>query len=120
MGRKRQKSRNMVKNSPKLPMKTSTSKTVGLKLPQFAGRKSRVRVVTMITKRSNHIPMLTKIEMMKRASGLRRILRNQKNCGEITLQETMIQYAQLIGPRARLINTNCSKGLPLYAAMDKS
>ena len=42
---------------------------------------------------SNHMPMFTKMERMNNAMTLRRILRNQKNWGEITLQLTMIRYA---------------------------
>ena len=39
------------------------------------------------------MPMFTNMERMNKAMTLRRILRNQKNWGEITLQLTMIRYA---------------------------
>ena len=45
----------------------------------------------MITKRSNHMPMLTKIEITNMNGTLVRSFLNQKNCGEITLQVTMVQ-----------------------------
>ncbi len=37
-----------------------------------------------------------------------RIFLNQKSCGEITLQLTMIQYAQAYWPNARLMKANFS------------
>ena len=39
-------------------------------MPQDDGRKSRCRLVTMITNRSSHMPMFTKIEMTKSAGTL--------------------------------------------------
>jgi hypothetical protein len=44
-----------------------------------------------MTKRSNHMPMFTKIDRMKSITGLWRIFVNQMNCGVMTLQLTMIQ-----------------------------
>ena len=45
----------------------------------------------MITKRSNHMPMLTKIETTKSASRLCRTFLNQNSCGTSTLQLTIVQ-----------------------------
>jgi hypothetical protein len=45
----------------------------------------------VITKRSNHMPMFTKIETMNITVTFVRSFLNQKSCGEITLQLTMIQ-----------------------------
>jgi hypothetical protein len=45
----------------------------------------------MITKRSNHMPTLTKIERIQTSAVFSRTFLNQKNCGVITLQEIMIQ-----------------------------
>lgn len=59
---------------------------VGENIAQEDGRKSLCSDVTMITNRSNHIPMFTKIEMMKVAVRLLLMLLNQKSCGVITLQ----------------------------------
>ena len=47
----------------------------------------------MITKRSNHMPMLITIEIRNMNGTFVRSFLNQKNCGEITLQLTIIQYA---------------------------
>ena len=51
-----------MKKRPKLPMRSAKSHMVGWNMPHDEGRKSRWSEVTMITKRSNHMPMLTKIE----------------------------------------------------------
>ena len=45
----------------------------------------------MITKRSNHMPMLTKIEITNSTGMLVRTFLNQKSCGESTLQVTIVQ-----------------------------
>ena len=45
----------------------------------------------MMTKRSNHMPMFTKIEMTNMTGMLVRSFLNQKSCGEITLQLTIVQ-----------------------------
>ncbi len=45
---------------------------------------------------------------------------NQKNCGIITLHETMIQYAQAYCPNMRLTNANDSYIAPLYHAVKNS
>ena len=45
----------------------------------------------MITNRSNHMPMLMKIDTTNRIGMLVRAFLNQKICGLITLQVTMIQ-----------------------------
>jgi hypothetical protein len=58
------KRRNSVRKSPKVPSVERMSIQVGLKLPHETGRKSRCSEVTMMTKRSNHMPMLTKMVMM--------------------------------------------------------
>ena len=50
----------------------------------------------MITKRSNHMPMFTKIETTNMIGMLVRSFLNQKNCGEITLQLIIIQYAHAV------------------------
>ena len=45
----------------------------------------------MITKRSNHIPMFTNMEMKNVANKLVRNLCDQNNCGVITFQVIMLQ-----------------------------
>mgnify|MGYP006201758433 CR=1 FL=1 len=74
-----------------VPTKVMSSTPLGEYVFQSPGSHMRARVVTMMTKRSNHMPMLTKIEMTNSTVGFRRRLRNQKNCGLITLHDTMIQ-----------------------------
>jgi hypothetical protein len=44
-----------------------------------------------MTKRSNHIPMLTMIEMANISGMLVRTFLNQKSCGKMTLQLTIVQ-----------------------------
>ena len=56
---------------------------------------------TMITKRSNHIPRLMKIEMTNSAVRLVRIFRNQSSCDTKALQMIMVQPAHHIEPNAR-------------------
>ena len=60
-------------------------------MTQLDGRKSRCSEVTMITKRSNHMPMLTKIESTKSQASDERTFLNQKSCGTSTLQVTIVQ-----------------------------
>src|SRR5437868_2476339 len=74
----------------------------------------------MMTKRSNHMPMFTKIEMTNMNGTFVRSFFDQKNCGESTLQEIIVQYAHAYGPIARLMNVKRSYGLPEYQAMKNS
>jgi hypothetical protein len=91
MGRKRQNSKYKLMKIPKLPNNISPSYIVGLKYPHELGRKSRLKEVTVITNRSNHIPMFTKTQMTTIQNRDVRSFLNQNNCGEITLQETIVQ-----------------------------
>ena len=59
----------------------------------------------MITKRSNHMPMLMTSEITNITGMLVRSFLNQNSCGEITLQVIIVQYAHQYGPVARLMNT---------------
>ena len=45
---------------------------------------------------------------------------NQKSCGVMTLQLTMIQYAHEYWPKARFMNANFSYNAPEYQAMKNS
>jgi hypothetical protein len=78
-----------------------TSITVGVNMPHEDGKKSRLSDVTMMTKRSNHIPMLMMIETTNITGMFVRIFLNQKICGERTLQEIIVQYAHAYGPNMR-------------------
>src|SRR5207245_10773930 len=55
----------------------------------------------MITKRSNHIPMFTKIEITKSARMLVRIVLNHRSWGRNALQMIIVQLAHQNGPQAR-------------------
>jgi hypothetical protein len=48
-------------------------------MSQDEGRKSRCRLVTMMMKRSSHMPTFTNSERMKSSGMLSRTLRNQNN-----------------------------------------
>ncbi len=50
-----------------------------------------------MTNRSNHMPTLTRMDRTKTSSMLVRIFLNQKNCGTITLQVTIVQNAHQYG-----------------------
>jgi hypothetical protein len=91
IGRKRTNSRNRVKNRPKLPTEGRDVPERRREVPHDDGRKSRWSEVTMMTKRSNHMPMLTKIETTKSTGMLVRRLLEPEHLRHITLQVTMIQ-----------------------------
>ncbi len=91
IGRNLQNSKNNVQNNPKLPTNIPISTGVGRNNAQLDGVKSRQSEVTIITNRSNHIPMFTKIQTTTIIHGVVRIFLNQKTCGIKTLQLTMIQ-----------------------------
>src|SRR5262249_4834448 len=66
---------------PMVPTKTITSHLVNQYMPHALGIKSRCRLITTITKRSSHIPLLTTTATMKSFQGLERTLLNHSNCG---------------------------------------
>ncbi len=67
------------------------STAVGKNMPHSPGRKARCKLVTMMTKRSNHMPIVTRNETAKMAAGLVRNFRIQKTWGLTTLQKIMAQ-----------------------------
>ena len=75
--------------------------------------------VTMMTKRSSHMPMLTRIdddEQHRHAASGRCL--NQNSCGMTTLQQIIAQYDQRVRTESRgSMNMNRSYALPLYQAM---
>ncbi len=73
IGSQRMKRRKSVKKTPIVPVKVPTSMMVGRKSPHAEGRKSRFKDYTMITKRSNHIPMFTRIDTTNMTGMLVRI-----------------------------------------------
>src|ERR1700733_10455257 len=94
IGSHRMKSKNRVKKTPMVPTKVPTSMMVGRNSPHALGRKSRLSDDTMMTKRSNHMPMLMRIDTTNITGMLVRKRLNQNTCGERTLQEIIVQYAQ--------------------------
>src|SRR5437870_2193624 len=58
MGRNRMKRNRSVRNNPTLPRSVAQSQIVGKYMRQAEGTKSRCKLVTMMTKRSSHMPRL--------------------------------------------------------------
>src|SRR6266850_806087 len=73
-GRTRTNRKINMTNRPMVPMKVAQSQNVGLYRPQAEGMKSRVRLITTMTKRSSHMPIFTTMDMTKRTTTLWRIL----------------------------------------------
>src|SRR5205823_1670388 len=97
--------RNHMKNQPKLPAMIPQSAHVGLYVA-FANRSngSPASDTTMITWRSNHMPMFTKIEITNNPRMFVRIFLNHSSQGRIPLQMFMVQLAHQNGPNARYQN----------------
>src|SRR5262245_346840 len=92
------------------------STQVGVYMAQLDGRKSRWSEVTMMMKRSHHIPTLIKTDATHIAARFVRTRRDQNSCGTATLQNIMSQKTGAYGPPRRLAKANPSLGLPLYQA----
>tara|TARA_S200000501_G_scaffold365726_1_gene399545 strand:+ start:623 stop:940 length:318 start_codon:yes stop_codon:yes gene_type:complete len=60
--------KNKTKKKPIVPRKIPISINVGENIVHDDGRKSRCNEVTIITKRSNHIPIFTKIDRINVAT----------------------------------------------------
>src|SRR5437016_6216982 len=97
--------RNHMKNQPKLPAMMPQSAHVGLYVA-LANRSngSPASDTTMITKRSNHIPTFTKIEITNSARMLVRTFLRHNSHGTSPLQMFMVQLAHQNGPNARYQN----------------
>src|SRR5262245_34806005 len=91
MGRKRMNRKSSDRNSPIVPRYVAQSQRVGVYIPQEEGRKSRCRLVTTMTKRSSHIPMLTMIETTNSTGMLERILRDHSTWGATPLHRMSVQ-----------------------------
>src|SRR5438034_4035948 len=109
--------RNHMKNQPKLPAMMPQSAHVGLYVA-LANRSngSPASETTMITKRSNHIPTFTKIEIPNSARMLVRTFLRHNSHGRSPLQMFMVQLAHQNGPNARYQNAARSWALPLNQA----
>src|SRR2546427_1962218 len=110
--------RNHMKNQPKLPAMMPQSAQVGLYVV-LANRSngSPASDTTMITKRSNHIPMFTKIEMTNRPVMLVWTFFDQSSHGRSPLQMFIVQLAHQNGPKARYQKAARSWALPLNQAV---
>src|SRR5256886_13416718 len=106
-------SRNHMKNQPKLPAMMPQSAHVGLYVA-LANRSngSPASDTTMITKRSNHIPMFTKIDTTNNAVTLVRTFLDHNSHGNSPLQMFIVQLAHQNGPNARYQKAARSCGLP--------
>src|SRR5439155_7982016 len=105
--------RNHMKNHPKLPAMIPQSAQVGLYVA-FANRSygSPASDTTMITKRSNHMPMFTKIEITNSARMLVRMVLRHSSSGRNALQMIIVQLAHQNGPNVRYQNAACSAACP--------
>ena len=77
---------NNVKKNPIVPTNMDQSHIVGWYKPHDEGRKSLCKLVTTITNRSSHIPILTMNDMIQRATRFDLIFLDHKNCGVTMLQ----------------------------------
>src|SRR6266704_638430 len=110
--------RNHMKNQPKLPAMMPQSAHVGLYVA-LANRSngSPASDTTMITKRSNHIPTFTKIEITNSARMLVRTFLRHNSHGRSPLQMFIVQLAHQTGPKARYQKAARSWPLPLNQAV---
>src|SRR5438552_6863164 len=90
-GMKRMNRKNSKVKKPIVPTKIITSHLVNQYIPQELGRKSRCKLVMTITKRSNHMPVLTTRATQKSFQGVERTLLNHSSWGITILQRTKIQ-----------------------------
>src|SRR2546421_2797792 len=105
--------RNHMKNQPKLPAMMPQSAHVGLYVA-LANRSngSPASDTTMITKRSNHIPMFTMMDTTNSAMTLVRTFLDHKSHGNNPLQMFIVQLAHQNGPNARYQKAARSCELP--------
>src|SRR4029079_10852632 len=80
------------------PMYSDQSHIDGAYIAHDDGRKSRCRLVTMMTNRSSHMPILTMIEITNSQNGLSLNRLNHKLWIAITLQKIRNQYMNQYGP----------------------
>src|SRR5262245_24492747 len=81
IGKNRMNKNNRARNSPNVPTYIDQSQIVPEYRPQLEGKKSRLRLSTMITYRSSHMPMLTTIAITKSSVGLERTDFSHSACG---------------------------------------
>ena len=101
-------------------MNVIQSQRVPQYIPHDDGMKSRCRLVTTMTKRSSHMPMLTTIATQKSSPGVVRTRRNQSHCGVMMLQKTRTQYIGQYGPVMRFQIMKPSYVFALYQPKNAS
>src|SRR6185436_12432322 len=92
-GKNRINRNNKLRKSPIVPRNIEKSQIVGLYIAHDDGRKSRCKLVTMITNRSSHIPTLTMIEIINSSATFPRARRDHRICGIKILHRINDQYA---------------------------
>src|SRR5713226_5100376 len=108
IGMNRANSENSITNHAKLPTVIIISVTDGCQKRHCEGSKFTASEPAIITKRSNHIPMLTKIATMNSGTGLVR-MRGENSTSEITqLHATITKSTQLHDPKKRMKRINLS------------
>src|SRR5687767_5172060 len=103
-----------VKKKPIVPINIDQSNTVGEYIAHELGRKSRFKLVTIITNRSSHIPIETTIEIMNSQNGLSRNRLNHSNWIDNPLHKISSQYDHQYGPsqmRFLIMNTSYCEAL---------
>src|SRR5687768_16494980 len=89
-------------------------------MPQAKGSYSCDSETTMMTNRSNHMPMLMKIDMTKSAGIECRTRLNHSRIGTRPLQVSIVQDAHQSFPKSRFQKAVRSISSPLYHAMKNS
>src|SRR5204863_1562612 len=85
IGTNRSMMKNNVRKRPIEPAKVAQSHRVGVKLPHSDGMWLRWRLVTTMTKRSHHMPMIMAIEIIDSIASLTRIAGHHRSCGNAML-----------------------------------
>src|SRR5687767_14532821 len=121
IGRNRTNRKISEKKKPIVPINIDRSITVGEYIAHDDGRKSRFKLVTMITKRSSHIPRLTTSEIMNSQNGLSRNRLNHRSWIDIPLHRISSQYDHQYGPsHIRFLTMKTSYWLALYQPKNAS
>src|SRR6185369_11512646 len=102
-GKNRINRNNRLKKSPIVPRNIEKSQIVGLYIAHDDGRKSRCKLVTIITNRSSHIPMLTISDITNSIGTFHLTFLDQSNCGIRMLQAINDQYSGAYGPVIRFL-----------------
>src|SRR5215213_7123151 len=98
IGRNRTNRKISEKKNPSVPMNIDQSMIVGEYIAHEDGRKSRFKLVTMMTNLSSHMPTLTTSEIMNSQNGLSRKRLNQSSWIDMPLHRINSQYDHQYGP----------------------